>query len=269
MPLLLACGSSDDGAASSAAGAGGAGGGLEGGAGQGGSTGGAPGSDPLVLSVIAESGPGNEPAMVRFFNDSTDLLLSLAIGDGQAYAFVEVPTGMTTPFLPKALIDLQDWVEVGVCDADICVAWPVDEFVGPGDLMPGLAYTMRVEDTAPNEFRLEVIEEPPPAPFVGARVKIEAPGNGPPDKAVRLDVSLDDADDLVFEDSYESYAPSQYVQVADGQLAISGIEFRDRSNRIFASDEAQTLDASLGYTLVVSTQPADGAVYTATLEPQP
>lgn len=264
---LAACG--DSAGASSVAGDGGAGGDPLGGAGPGGFGGEGVGPDPLLVAVLAESGPGNEPAMVRFFNDTASDLLNLALPDGQVFAFIEVPAGITTPYVPKALVGLQGGVEVGVCNTGICVTWPLDELVGASDLMPGLAYTLRVEDTAANEFLLEVIEDAPPAAFVGARVLVQAPGSGPPDKAVQLRLSLDGAEELTFEDAYDTSYPSQYLAVADDRLSITGLEFRDRANQVFVSDEAQTLEGSLGYTLVVTTQPIEGAVFTATLQPQP
>lgn len=267
---LVAC---DDSAAGDAGSpTGGTGGGVaEGGGGSGGevSTGGAPLVAPLYLAVLAESGPGNEPGLVRFFNDTAGDLISLAIGDGQFYAWLEVPAASTTDYLPKALGDLATTVEVGVHTNDACVNFPLSELVGPSAITPGLAYTLRVEDLAPETFRLEVIEEAAPDPFVGARVLVTSPGSGPPDKAVQLTLSLDGAAPLVFDDAYDSSVPSQYVLVPTGGLAIGGVEFRDRSGQLFASDEAEVVEGAFGYTLVVSADPVAEAVFTATLEPQP
>lgn len=266
--LIAGCGDGSALAPSDGTSAGAGGGAGGGGPIGGGGTGGA-GLPPLVMSVLPEEGLGNEPSMVRFANQTQADLLSLAIGDGQLYAFVEVPAGTTTAFLPKALVALDTWVEVGVCNTGICVPWPVNEYIGVTDLQPAQAYTLQIDDPAPSEYRLQVLGEDPPAPFVGARAQVDAPGNGPPDKAVRLELTLAQGDPLVFEDAYAPGSPSQYVAVDGEAIAIETVTFRDRSNRVYSLQGGGTVSGAGGYTFVVTTTEVEGAVLSLWLEAEP
>jgi hypothetical protein len=232
-----------------------------------------PAAKPVMASFLQESGAGNAPALVRFSNDTKEIL-SLSLGD-QAYTLV--PQYTVTGGKPAASVDLLADAIVAYHSKDTCIRVYFDEIVGANVLEPGHAYTFHV--TLDDGWAASIEEDAMPAPFTALRPLILDPAiaKGKPTVS-RLSVDVGDppahdvgaiqapGDRLEYVGLSSKY-PGPFWLVSGESLEVFGITFTDRNGTEYGTTEPIVLRGSGGFTLHVDDEVPEGALESVELAP--
>lgn len=221
---------------------------------------------PLVFhaSFVAETTPGQAPALLRLANDVVDEKLAITLPDGEPYAFFAVDELTTTDYLPVAVTTPVEEVIVSVHTTEsLCIRILFEEIAGVQVLEPLHAYTIHV--TLPDEgFAAEIVEDAAPAPFVGLRAQVDDPKALSKATATSLTLEVGGAA-LAFEKIFFPELPVRYELLPAGALAVDALRYVAGDGSAHELAAPLTLAEAPGYTVVIAPEPVAGAAATAEL----
>lgn len=204
-------------------------------------------------SFVAETQPGEGPALVFFKND-TKFIMSLWLAQS---AFIAVPSGSTAgPKLAASAAIVAD-TTTGQHKENACVVFPIAKIDGPKELEPGLSYSMSIALDAALGF-VGTLSEAPAVPFVAVRAEVlDRTSNAfKPSRLAFTPQGLRDTQALRFI-TYDK-SPTPYKYAGPGKFSAS-ISFVAGNGDSFAGSEPVTLTGRAGFTVVVDDVPVDRA----------
>jgi hypothetical protein len=231
--------------------------------------GGPPAPAPLVASFVAETEPGEAPAMVRLLNETKEILtiqIGLALMQMIKQGTTSSPTGVVTADLPADL-------SLSIHTTDGCVKKPIDDVQGPSVLEAGRGYLLHVTKPEGANFHAVVTEDAEaPAAYVGLRPRVFDPSSGPPGTWTDLAISFVGAPDrrpVLWYSSVEYGTTGEYDYIRDPEPTINGVRLYDKAGVTHRSDDTIALEGAAGFTVVVDTKPHEDAVHVVELSPEP
>ncbi len=201
----------------------------------------------LFVSFVAETEPGQAPALVHLDN-ATAFVVTLQVGGANflQIAIEDVPT--LEPQLAVSADVLAD-TKIGYhedkSEGAACVFLTLDELTGPNQLEAGVSYSLEVTGDSYETLALKVVELGPAPAFVAVRGwrKAQIPGT------TTLELTPAGASTpQLFDLSLGSVG--QYVSLGTTNLQLEAISFETPSQTFSAQDSA-TLSGAFGFTAVV------------------
>lgn len=225
-------------------------------------------SKPWHASFVAETEPGRGPALLRFFNDTPEILTYSV----WATEYLLVPPYTTTESQGAASSELiADSKLLYHTQENLCYEIKIGAIAGPGALQPGLGYTLHVTKLPEGKqaYALALLEdESTPGPFLALRTHLPTPSSL--SAGAKLTIVSEPGGQPPLSFDVFGVLPTNYVIVQTSAVTLSRLEFVDQSKKKYEFSGSIGLSAATasGFTIVVDSQPVEGAT-AVVLEPVP
>lgn len=260
--LLLAAACS--GASSATPDDGGEGGGDAGGATTSTSAGGAgagPATQTWKAGFLAETEPGQGPAALSFFNDSTAIMSGVV----RETTFWQIAPGTTEPWQLAISADVQADATLGYHESfspQAPCSFLQVTVSGVSELQPGQGYLYRVFDDG-NTYGGEITEDAAPPPFVGLRAYVGSPLPA----GSKLSLTVDGSSEPVVFDLLQSET-TVYSRVDLEAASITDLILSSPNGDQHVGQADVVLEGAPGFTIYLGFSPPDEATGLTVLSPQ-